>query len=169
MSEERETIKIVAGIIKHELGLRDDQVVIYNERVPIPKMRDLFVAVGCIGDRAFGSRIGHESRDDGKLWQVQSLNKHEILSINIMSFDHSARESRAAVVMALNSTFAQQEMEKYSMHIGRLPAAMNDISDIEGAGRLNRFVITANAHRLYRAEAAVDHYDRFPGPEIVTS
>ncbi|MDR2676133.1 MAG: hypothetical protein LBC18_15025 [Opitutaceae bacterium] len=166
---ERETIKVIAGIIQRELALPAGRVVIYNQRIPIPPDAALFIAVGLAGKTVIGNNARHhvDPADPGTLRQEQTLHIAETITINAFSAGPEARERNHEIVMALRSDYAQQQCEKHSLHIGRVPVAFNDVSEVENTARLNRYAITIQTTRMHVKDTATDSFDQFQPPLIV--
>lgn len=69
--------------------------------------------------------------------------------------------------MALNSTLAQQMMEKHAFKLATLPVSFRDLSGLEGASRLYRFQADVALLRVRRKENVVQYYDKFAGPALI--
>ena len=117
-----EIIKVVADILQAELSLKNDRVFLYNQKWNIPPDQDLFVVVGFQSAKPFGVKSQYENDPvSGDLVEVQSVNQQETYTIDLISRDHSARMRKQEVILALNSTAAQQAQEQYSFKIANLP------------------------------------------------
>ena len=161
----RETIKLIADIIKSEMSLNDDQIIIYNQKFNIPDFESLFISVGLQSFKSFGNRRSYEDRS-GVFFEVQDLSQQEIISIDIYSRNDEARLRKEEVLMSLNSTLAQQTQEENSFHISRIPIGFNDISEVEASARLNRYNLSIAVLSWYKKEKIVPYYDNFDNVEI---
>ena len=150
---------------------------VYNQRFHIPEDDRLYITVGVAGVRPFASNstfaarrpragsAGAGSDRHAGFEERQSINVQETISINLFSANTDARLRNHEVIMALGSVRAQQACEEHSMHIAPLPSTFNDVSEVEGTARLNRFSITINVLRAYEKKTARDYYDKFPQPQ----
>lgn len=162
------TINYLVQIIREFMRLANDQVVVYNQGWKIPPDNRLYISVGLLGSKPYASSKAYEDSPDGKaLLEVISLNSQELYSLNIYSYDMSVLERRDEVVMALNSTLAQQMMEKHSFKLATLPTSFRDLSGLEGASRLFRFQADVALLRVRRKENVVQYYDKFAGPSLI--
>ena len=163
-----EIIKVVADIIQSEMELGNDRVYLYNQKWRIPPDEGLFVVVGFLGAKAFGAKTEYENDPvTQELVEVQSVNQQETYTVDLFSRDSSARQRKQEVILALNSTFAQQMQEQYTFKIANLPSTFNDVSALEATAILNRYQLVFNALVVYRKVKNVQFYDSFQIPPIV--
>lgn len=172
-----ETINLLVELIQTGMGLDVNHVVTYNQQVPIPPDDGLFIAVGVLDEKPFAGSLSYSQGQvppgagvtpGGTLLESQTLNQHEVYSIHVMSRSNLARTRARDVVFALSNTRAVQIQERYGLLIGSVPISFADASMEEGAGRLNRYVITIGCQRGYCRVGAVDYYDNFTGsPAII--
>lgn len=159
-----EIIKILADIIKQEMQLDNERVLIYNQKWNLPNTDDIFVYLAYLNETIFGNNRYYEDREDG-YYEVQVLEKITSISINIFSKNSTARERKEEIVFAINSTYSQQQQEKYSFKVHRIPSNFNDISELEASSMLNRFNITIDVINKVEKEKIVEYYDKY---EITT-
>lgn len=163
-----DTINHLVQIIRSFMGLKNDQVVVYNQNWKVPADGRLYVSVGLLSTRPFGSTKGYEDSADGKkLLEVICLNSQETFDINIYSYSGEAIAQKDEVVMAFNSTLAQQLMEQFSFKLASLPQSLKDLSDLEGAARLFRFQASVAILRARRKENVVQYYDEYQQPSLI--
>jgi len=163
-----EIIKVVADIIQSEMGLDQDHIYLYNQKWRMPPDEGLYVIVGFMGARAFGAKTWYENDPvTQELTEVQSVNQQEMYSIDLLSRDSSARIRKQEVILALNSTYAQQMMEQYNFKIANLPVTFNDVSELEATAILNRYQLAFNALVVYRKVKSVQFYDTFQIPPVI--
>lgn len=146
----------VCDIIQTELDLLEGMVFIYNQKINVPSMSGLFVAVGVQSLKM----IGVTTKTVGSV-QTQSANVNAVLTIDMMSKDLSAFDRKEEVIMALTSTYAQQLQEKYGFLIARHPLTFNNLSDIEGAAIPYRFQISVQVQYAVTKQTAIDYFDQF--------
>lgn len=165
-----EPLKNVREILLAELELKEEQVMLYNQRFSIPPDDRLYLSLAILGYKTFGVRQKYESDSTtGELHEHQGINRQEMLSITAYSKSSAARERNWEIPVALVSTRAEQSMERYSYKIGRLPTSMNDASEIEGTSRLNRYSLTFNVLVKYEKIKPVEFFDDFGGPLLITN
>lgn len=157
----REPLKVVADVLRVCLGLPADAVVVAYEKNLIPKTNGLYVSIDAVGpDKTIGNV--NEVDEDGN--EVRSRSYSQLVQIDLLSYDASARRRKGEAAMALASIYAVQQMEKYTMSIARNPSPFVDASTPEPTKRLNRFVSTCvvfAVDRLVVADAPL--FVSFPG------
>jgi hypothetical protein len=165
-----ETVKMIADIIGHEMAIPEDQIALYARSIPLPgQITGLFVAIDIIEKTVLASNIRYEPRGDD-LWQLQTLQVQEQISINVFSTGPEAHERNHEIVFALGGTYAQQLQEKYSLHIGRIPSAFTKAPNA-GAGDatgVNHYTITVTAQRAHYKESVADSFNQFQPVNIIT-
>lgn len=166
MSKNVELIKVLAFLVQEHLQLEENRGVIYNQKFDIPSDDGLFFAVQYVSEKRFGTSkvYVNDPTEDGTLLEIQGSQTQELYQIDLYSRDSSARERKHDILFALNSTLSQQLQEQYSFQIGSLPAAMTDVSQVEGAARLNRYALTFRCLRAYRSERRIPAYTVFELP-----
>jgi hypothetical protein len=165
-----EPIKVVADIIAVSLGLKVDQVLLYNQKFKIPPDDRLYVTVSVLGSKTFGASTRYEADPvSDELTEVTYVNRQEIFSILLFSRSNEARTRNWEVPAALVSTYSEQQQEANSIKIAQVPVSMNDLSELEGTSRLNRYVLTIPVLAAYTKRQPVDYYDKFSQPKILTN
>ena len=146
-----EPIKVLADIVQHEMELATGQVMIYNQDLAnMPEIP--------------GKIIGNNNTptDHGTgLDEVQDVSVLQMIQIDVMSANSEARTRCMEVVMALASTYAKQQMDKYQISIASHPGAFVDASEVEGTARMNRYTTTVMVNALYKKTKAIDFYGTF--------
>lgn len=170
MKPENETVVLVAGLLVANMGVPKETVYVYNAKWKIPATEGLFISVGLIGWKPYGSSIGFANgaqAGEPALIEQQSMNVQEILTVTLFSRNSEARMAMPSLLFALNSTQAQQLQEQQAMKFGRLPLTFVDISETEASARLNKFSYTFNVLRSYSRDRVVEYFDQFPTPELL--
>lgn len=156
----KESIKVLLDIIKTEMELDDDRVLVYNQKWTLPNEKDIFVYLSYVSESPFMIKRFYEDRVDG-FYEVQVLSNSQVIGIDIFSRDSSARTRKEEVLFALNSTYAQQQCEIESIKIASLPTSFNDISDVEASARLNRYNLSMRVISSKTKEKIVDYFENF--------
>lgn len=164
-------LPVLCDIIQHELALADGKVMVYNQSFLAPTTEGLYVVLGYIGGKAIGNTAEVTDETTG-INETQNVSMLEMVQIDLMSIDLSARLNKEQVILALHSDYAQKVMELNRMQIARIPGQFNDVSSVEGHAILTRFVMTINVLSVYTKTKAVDYYDensRCVPPTIVAN
>ena len=165
-----EPIKLLVALILAEMDLKPEQVTIYNQKFDIPTDERLYINLGILGVKTFA--VANKWENDpvsGNLTEVQNLNRQELISILAYSRGSAARERNWEIPLVFSSVRAEQVMEANSFTIGRIPVAMNDVSEQDGTSRLNRYSFTIALLSAYQKIKPVDYYDSFRAPLITTN
>lgn len=167
---QRNIEKIIVDIIKHELDLPDNygvttnkdvipSVIIYSQNIKLFNTDKLQITVRTVSQRVWSNR--NETKEIGGVFtEVQDINESRLMQIDIYSRNNDARERFWEVEMALNSIYAQQQMDLYNFKIGTIASAQN-VSGIDGGSDINRFAITFSVLTHQHKQKPVDYYDNF--------
>ncbi len=161
---DREPIKVVADILKHEMDLADGQIMLDYEKINILPDPGLYVAVSYLGGKAIGN---NNYFDSDSVKEIQEVAMQEIVQIDILSFDASARTRKEEVIMALRSVYSQNAQDANSMQIARIPGDFQNASSLEETKILNRFTMTITIKAIYRKEKDVEYYDKFSDANVI--
>lgn len=157
---------LFCDILQKQLGLANDHVYLWDQKLIEPKDYDMYVAVSVLTSKPFGNT----NRFDGATNQsIQSINMLDVLQIDLLSRGPSARDKKANVLMALNSNYAEQQQEFNSFFIGKLPTNFVNLSQIDGAAIPYRFQISVNLQYFVKLIQAVDYYDTFSEPSVLVN
>lgn len=162
----REPIKILADILKAEMGIADGQLMLGLENWKIPENTGLYVALFYGPDAVVGANNDFDTTTNE---EVQTVAMLHTISIDAMSFDESARTRKQEIVMALNSVFGQNLLSKNFMQINQLPQSFQPLLELEDSKQLNKYRITFAMNALYQKIKPVDYYDDFPDASVVTN
>lgn len=163
-----EPVQVIAQILASEMGLDPGQIMLTNEEWPIPKSKGIYIALSYISTRVISAdSISMDVPDNfgvAVYTEVQETVSLDMIQIDMMSFDGSARNNKQEPIMALRSNFAQQLMGQYNMQIGRIPSSMMNASSLEETKILNRFTMTISVTSKQRKTKPVTngYYDEFP-------
>lgn len=158
----REPIKVLADIIQTLMRLPDEAVVVAYEKNMIPLANGLYVSLDYVGPAKVLASCNVLDPETGA--EEQSLSMSHLVQVDVMSYDASARRQKEEVTMALASIYAVQQLEKYTMSLGRNTTPWVDASSQEPTKRLNRFISSVQmfaVHRKVLADAPI--FTSFPG------
>jgi hypothetical protein len=168
-------LKILIDILRTEMVLEAEQVVIYNQQWVVKNDKRLYIALHILGSKPYANnrryRPGFVQGESGDptavLNQEQSLNVQEMISLHCASFGAAARIRRNEPMFAFNCTYAEQQQEKYGFQIGRIPTSFVDASEALGTEILNRYVTTFNVLYAQGVTKPVEYYQKFPVGQTV--
>lgn len=168
--------KIICDIVQHELDLPDNYgetsngdvipcVIIYSQNIKLFNTNKLQITVRTVSQNIYSNRSEFIQNptaegDEDAFLEVQDINERRMMQIDVYSRNNDARERFWEVQMALNSIYAQQQMDLYNFKIGTISSSQN-ISGIDGASDINRFAITFNVITHQHKEKVIDYYDKF--------
>lgn len=170
--------KILVDIIKHELELPDNygrtprgdvipSVIIYAQNIKLFQTNKLQITVKTVSEQIYSNRTEFIENPnpvdpDGKdaFLEVQDVNEGRMMQIDVYSRNNEARERHHEVTIALNSVYAQQQMDLYNFKIGTISNSVN-ISGIDGGSDINRFTTTFNVIIHHQKIKPVDYYNKF--------
>lgn len=165
-----EPIKIIGDILLNELGLKPDQVLLYNQKFDIPPDYRMYISLSVIGTKNFAGYPDYDPDPITEdLVETQIVNRQEMISILVYSRSDEARIRNWEIPAALVSAYSQQQQEANSIHIGTLPISVNDVSEVEGTDRLNRYALTFMVLAAYKRQKPVEYFDQFSSAAILTN
>lgn len=163
--------KILVDIIKHELNLPDNygktkrgdvipSVIIFAQNTKLFNTDKMQITVKVSDFQTYSNR--NETKEiNGEFCQVQDLNQSCTVQIDCYSRSLEARNRHHEIIMAMNSTYAQQQMDLYNFKLGLIGNTVN-ISGIDGGSDINRFTTTYRAIIHHQKITPIDYYDKFP-------
>ncbi len=157
----KEVTKVLADIIKTEMSIPNERIMIYNQKWNLPNDKDIFIYLGYVSENIIMNKTAYEDREGDGFYEVQTLSVSQVISINIFSRDDTARTRKEEILMALKSTYAQQKSEEQSIKIARIPTTFTDLSNLEASAMLNRYNINIQVFSSFTKEKTVEYYDKF--------
>lgn len=170
--------KILVDIIQHELDLPENWgktsngdtipcVVIYSQNIKLFNTDKLQITVRTVSARDYSNRTEFKenpnpTQADGSdtFLEIQDLNRRSLMQIDCYSRNNDARDRHHEITMALNSTYAQQQMDLYNFKLGTITNAVN-ISGADGGSDINRFTISFSAIIHFQKIKPIGYYDKF--------
>lgn len=157
-------IQLICDILRREMGLSSDRVYLWDQKINEPTDKGIFIAVGVLLSKPFGNTsIQEESGGD----VIQSVNVCDTLTIDIISQGPAARNRKEEILMALQSVYAQQQMELNSFGIARLQSNFVNLSQLDGTAIPYRFSISINIQYFVKKTKSVPYFDDFDQPEVI--
>ena len=123
--------KILIDILKHELNLPDNygktpkgdiipSIIIFGQNAKLFNTSKLQITVQTVSSRFYSNRTTYEEDEKGNFCEVQDVNESRMIQVDVYSKNNEARERFQEVGMALNSTYAQQQMDLFNFKIGSI-------------------------------------------------
>lgn len=175
---QKEIEKILVDIIQRELDLPDNWgttsqgdiipcVTIYTQNIKLFNTEHIQITVKTLTARDFSNRIEYienpnPTTTDGSdsYLEVQDLNQSRMMQIDVYSRNNEACLRFPEISMALNSTYARQQMNLYNFKLGTITND-NNLSGLDGDSDVNRFTLTFNILVHYQKIKPVNYYDKF--------
>lgn len=156
-------ILLMCQVIQQELNLPDGRVYLWDQKIFQPSDNGLYVILAVTSCKPFSNNIHYV---DGV--EVQETNFMAMVDINILSRDISAFNRKEEVLMALNSTYAEQQQEGNSFFIGKLPpgARFTNLSHVDGAAIPYRYQISINMQYAVTKSKAIPYFDTFQTEQV---
>ncbi len=154
-------------VIQRELGLANGRVYLWDQKLMQPSDSSLYVAVSVPVCKPFGNVNRQSTSGTDSEAFVSML---AMLDVNVISRGPAARDRKEEVILALNSTYAQQQQEANSFYIGKLSmhGGFINLSEIDGAAIPYRYKISVNIQYAFKKTSALDYFDTFETVTIAT-
>lgn len=152
---------LLCEILQKELGLVQGRVYIWDQKIMQPTDSGLYVAVSVPSCRPFGNV--NRVASNGGLESQQFVTMQATVTIDAISRGPAARDQKELIILALGSTYAEQQQEANSFLIGRLPAAGRfiNLSEVDGAAIPYRYQISINMQYAVSKSSQVPYFDQF--------
>lgn len=157
---------LLCDIIQKEMNLPNGRVYLFDQKIFQPKDYDVYIVLANPRNKPFGNNTSYISQTVGRtsiLNQVQSVNMCGTIDIDIMSRGPAARDRKEEVLMALKSTYAEQQQETNSFYVGLISKDFINLSDVDGAAIPYRYNITVQMQYFVKKITPVPFYSNFPG------
>jgi len=154
--------KLLATIIEEEMNLNNGRVVLYDQNFKAPKDRGLFIVISTGSDQIIANTNKFDTVTNE---QVQKISKNTTYWVEITSRNMEAAERRHEVLMAINSNYSIQQMEKNNVKIFRTNT-IQDLSFIDGSSSLHRYRIPVIINNMSEKRSVTDYFDNFQTVEV---
>jgi len=163
-------LKLFCEIIQSEMGLADGRVYLFDQKIPQPKDSGIYIAVSVLSDRPFGN-TNRAQDNGGGLESQQYVSTVATLGLDIISKSTEALDRRMDVILAIGSTYSQQQQEANAFYISKLPAGRRfvNLSAADGAAIPYRFHIDVNIQYSYSKNTSIAYFDDFSNDETINS
>lgn len=168
-----DALLLFCEIIQKEMGLAENRVWIWDQKIFQPTDSNLYVAVAEMRSKPFSNITKPGWVDGVPDWSqvAQTVNMQSTLEIDLMSRSQEARQRKEEIILALNSLYSQQQQEGNSFYIGKLPpnAQFSNLSQIDGAAIPYRYKIAIEIQYAITKQKAAPYFDTFEGPQVTTN
>ena len=154
---------ILADIIQTEMGLANGRIVVYDENFKAPSDPEIYIIIRKNPSRVISSSNTFDSDTNE---EVKSVTLNETYDVEISSKNRTAQERHPEIIMALTSTYSEQQQEQHAIRIFRT-REITDLSIIEGASALRRYLIPVIINRVVTKRTAITPIESFQEPEVV--
>ncbi len=161
---------LFCDIIEVGMGLPAGSAWVWDQKIYIPGDYALYVAVSVPMVKPFGNSIKYVPTSNG-LQALQSVNCMATLDIDLISRGPAARDQKELFVLALNSQYAEQQMNINSFYIGKLPPKSRfiNLSTIDGAAIPYRYRISVQMQYAVSITKQAQYYSQFSPALIYTN
>lgn len=154
---------ILADIIQTGLSLTPGRVVVYDENFVAPSDPEIYVIIRKNPARVIGvSNVFDPDTNE----EIKSIALNETYDVEISSQNRTAQERYFEVILALASDYSMQQQEANNIRIFRT-RDIQDLSLIEGASALRRYLIPVIIDRVETIRTAIVPFESFQEPEVV--
>lgn len=160
-------LELFCDIIQKEMQLADDRIYIWDQKIMQPKDYGIYVVVGVMMCKPFGNKVEYVG-DVGSMDEVSSVNMYANLTVDIFSRDTSAILRKEELIMALKSTYAEQQQNQNGFYIAKISNNFVNLSQVDGSAIPYRFQINVGIQYKQTRVRAIDYYDQFNAPTLDT-
>jgi hypothetical protein len=159
-----EVDKLICNIIQNEMNTPNGRIMTKTQNWTPPSDNSYYITVGIRSQKIVSSTNKFVPSTEDK--EEKAVLTYTTLDINITSKNREAIERKEEIVMALTSTYSQQQQELYHMKIFRTNDIL-DLSFIEASSGLNRFRISCIVSSIREKQTSIDYYDKFKHEEVI--
>lgn len=158
---------LLCDIIQTQMNLDSFHCFLWDQKIFQPTDSNLYVVVSMQSCKPFGNSSTPLPTDGSQVQQFVSM--YAKMDLDIISRGPYARDQKEFVVMALNSTYSQQQQEANGFYIGKVPilGGFVNLSQVDGAAIPYRYRISFAMQYQANITQSVDYYDSFTNPPQV--
>ena len=151
---------IICDIIQQQLQLPVGRIYFAFQEFKMPKDSGLFVILQYANGTPYSTTKRIINTSNGLQEELTIYSKDSYI-LSLLSKDDSARQNKEKAALALKSTFAQQQAEKYAFKIGAVANTIRQASFAEEPAMLNRYDIDFNVLTWQSVTNDIPYYDKF--------
>lgn len=156
-------LALLSDIIQTYMVLPNDHIYWWDQKIFQPTDSNLYVIMSVENAKCFGNTSDYDSSGNN----IQVLNMHNTIGINIVSRGPDARDKKELILLALASHYAKQQMDKNAFLIGSIPTQFNNLSVVDGPAIPYRFHISVGIQYAFTKTIATDYYDQIQAENLV--
>lgn len=157
-------LELFCDVIQTSMGLANGRVYLWDQKINAPTDNDVFVVVGVVSAKPFGNTNSF----DPVLGSIQSVNMQAMLSVDIISRGPAARDRKEEIILALNSTYSEQQQELNSFRIFPISSGFVNLSQEDGAAIPYRFNISCHVQYYVTKTTTIAYFDDFSPVGVTT-
>lgn len=161
-----DALLLFCEIIQNQMALANGRVYLWDQKIFQPSDYSLYIAISEIVPKPFGNNITTSTDNSGNLIQHKYVNMQSMLDIDIISRGPEARDRKEEVILALGSTYAEQQMEANSFYIGKISTNFINLSNIDGAAIPYRYKISCMIQYCKNITIPIQYYSTFSGYSV---
>lgn len=160
---------LVCDILQTQLNLAPGHIYVWDQKAFQPTDSSLYIAVSLISCKPFGNAYKPATSDGGQVFEYVSM--YGKIDLDIISRGPAARDQKELVVLALNSTYSQQQQEANGFYIGKIPimGGFINLSQVDGAAIPYRYKISYALQYQTNLTASVQYYDTFQAVQTTSN
>jgi len=163
-------LMLFCDILATQVGLPSyDRVYLWDQKIMQPTDSGMYIAVSVPMCKSFSNTNEYTTDGSGNYLQVQSTNMRATVDVDITSRDCTARDRKEEIILALNSTYAQQQQSANSFYIGKVPTNFINLSQVDGAAIPYRFKISVQMQYSYTKILGAPYFDTFSAVQTYTN
>lgn len=154
------SMDLIRTILVNQMNMKSERVNIYDEKWKIPPIDELFIVLEYRTGKLIANRNIFSALEGGTPAESQEINVLEQITVGVFSRDRSATQKKEEVLMAILSSYSQQQQEKYAFRIARI-GPITDLSAVEGVAMIKRYDIDLSVYAWYSKVIAPEYFDSY--------
>lgn len=160
-----DALLLFCEIIQRQMGLPPGRVYLWDQKLFQPTDNDLYIAVSVPSCKPFGNV--NRPEENGNLRSDQFVTMQARVDIDIISRGPAARDRKEEIILALASTYCQQQQTSNSFYVSRLSHSFLNLSHVDGAAIPYRYKISVNMMYAYSKMRQIQYFDDFTHEETI--
>lgn len=159
---------LLCDILRNQLGLDSNHIYLWDQKIFQPTDDGLYIAVSVPMCKPFGNNISFDG-SGSSFNSNQSVNMYATVDVDIISRGPAARDRKEFVLMALQSTYSEQQQEANSFYISKLTHGFINLSQIDGAAIPYRFKISMAMQYAVSNTLPIQYFNTFSTPSVTVN
>lgn len=159
-----DALLLFCDVVMRGLGLDPTRIWIWDQKIFQPTDYGLYVTVAEMEPKVIANVNSSPNTGDTQSQFVTFISR---LEVNLISRDQSARLRKGQFIMALNSSYAEQQQKLNGFQISRVPKSLTNVSVQDGAAIPYRYSAWVNLQYAEPASSSQDYFSTFNVPPAV--